>query len=148
MISYDDSIQAFKFINSWGTSKGINGYGYISYDMFLDNKICNGIGYIMLESSHEDANKFYTKNYVTQYMQAKEDVRAYKAENYYISNGNVDNYDYTIKKGDVVKINKFVSSKNGVQPYFITSDGYYVNAQKETWDFADENASVSKIFIN
>jgi len=47
LIGYDDSKQAFKFINSWGPSVGINGYGYISYNMFLDSRISNGYGYIM-----------------------------------------------------------------------------------------------------
>lgn len=31
LIGYDDSLKAFLFINSWGTNRGIKGYGYISY---------------------------------------------------------------------------------------------------------------------
>ncbi|MBK9577986.1 MAG: VCBS repeat-containing protein [Fibrobacteres bacterium] len=31
LIGYDDGRQAFKFINSWGTSWGVGGYGWISY---------------------------------------------------------------------------------------------------------------------
>ena len=33
VVGYDDSMQAFKFINSWGTEWGLDGYGWISYDM-------------------------------------------------------------------------------------------------------------------
>lgn len=36
LVGYDDSRSAFKFINSWGTSWGIDGYGWISYDF-----VCN-----------------------------------------------------------------------------------------------------------
>lgn len=32
-VGYDDSKQAFKFINSWGTHWGFNGYGWMSYDL-------------------------------------------------------------------------------------------------------------------
>ena len=31
VVGYDDSTQRFKFINSWGTGWGNNGYGYITY---------------------------------------------------------------------------------------------------------------------
>jgi hypothetical protein len=34
LCGYDDSERAFKFRNSWGTTYGNNGYGYISYDLF------------------------------------------------------------------------------------------------------------------
>lgn len=33
LVGYDDSKQAFKFVNSWSTSWGLNGYGWISYDL-------------------------------------------------------------------------------------------------------------------
>lgn len=33
LIGYDDSINAFKFINSYGTDWGLDGYGWISYDL-------------------------------------------------------------------------------------------------------------------
>lgn len=34
IVGYDDTKRAFKFINSWGiTTYGINGYGWISYDL-------------------------------------------------------------------------------------------------------------------
>ena len=33
LIGYDDSKNAYKFINSWGTSWGLGGYGWISYNL-------------------------------------------------------------------------------------------------------------------
>lgn len=33
LIGYDDTKNAFKFINSWGTDSGIDGYGYIAYSL-------------------------------------------------------------------------------------------------------------------
>ena len=33
LIGYDDVNKRFKFINSWGTSWGVGGYGFISYDL-------------------------------------------------------------------------------------------------------------------
>jgi len=34
LIGYDDSKNAFKFENCWGTGWGVGGYGWISYDIF------------------------------------------------------------------------------------------------------------------
>ena len=36
LIGYDDQKGAFKFINSWGTKWGLDGYGWISYDLVND----------------------------------------------------------------------------------------------------------------
>jgi Ig-like domain-containing protein/papain like protease/pre-peptidase len=36
IVGYDDSAQRFKFINSWGTSWGENGYGYVTYRFVLE----------------------------------------------------------------------------------------------------------------
>lgn len=44
LVGYDDSKRAFKFINSWGTSWGINGYGWISYDLIKNLSLD---GYVM-----------------------------------------------------------------------------------------------------
>lgn len=46
LIGYDDDKNAFKFINSWGTKWGLNGYGYMAYDL-LDKGMCDA--YIMYE---------------------------------------------------------------------------------------------------
>lgn len=33
IVGYDDAKQAFKFVNSWGKSYGLDGYGWISYNL-------------------------------------------------------------------------------------------------------------------
>lgn len=38
-VGYDDSKQAFIFRNSWGTSWGIAGYGYLPYDYMTDSSL-------------------------------------------------------------------------------------------------------------
>ncbi len=38
LVGYDDSLGAFKFVNSWTTGYGISGYGWISYN-FLNSVI-------------------------------------------------------------------------------------------------------------
>jgi len=43
-VGYDDSKRAFKLINSWGTNWGVDGYGYMSYQLVQDLKIR---GYVM-----------------------------------------------------------------------------------------------------
>lgn len=54
LVGYDDNKQcyggvkgAFKFINSWGTSWGVDGYGWISYDMLSYGEVGRGYGYIV-----------------------------------------------------------------------------------------------------
>lgn len=36
LVGYSDEKQAFKLINSWGTDWGVDGYGWISYDLIED----------------------------------------------------------------------------------------------------------------
>lgn len=43
LIGYDNSKQAFKFINSWGTDWGLSGYGWISYNL-VNNTTVNHHG--------------------------------------------------------------------------------------------------------
>ncbi len=38
IVGYDDEKEAFKFVNSWGTEWGNEGYGWIHYDFFLDDE--------------------------------------------------------------------------------------------------------------
>ncbi len=53
LIGYDDSLRAFKFINSWGTNWGIDGYGWVHYDV-INSSVMNldgaGIGFVMNSS--------------------------------------------------------------------------------------------------
>ncbi|CAM1373220.1 C1 family peptidase [Tenacibaculum xiamenense] len=47
IVGYDDDIKAFKFINSWGTEWGNEGYGWIDYAFYLpsdDTKFQEGSG--------------------------------------------------------------------------------------------------------
>ncbi len=46
LVGYDDSKQAFKFMNSWGTRWGFGGYGWISYNMIQQNRVK---GYVMTD---------------------------------------------------------------------------------------------------
>ncbi|TGK33826.1 cysteine protease [Leptospira gomenensis] len=46
IVGYDDSKNAVKFINSWGTEWGDRGYGYIDYRWFT--KICQG-AFVMVD---------------------------------------------------------------------------------------------------
>lgn len=39
LVGYDDSIQAFKFINSWGADWCLDGFGWISYDLVADDNV-------------------------------------------------------------------------------------------------------------
>lgn len=39
LVGYDDSKQAFKLINSWGTYWGLSGFGWMSYDIVRSQKI-------------------------------------------------------------------------------------------------------------
>ena len=52
LIGYSDDMQAFKFINSWGTAWGLGGYGWISYELMADvraNQYSVAVGYVMGE---------------------------------------------------------------------------------------------------
>ncbi len=39
IVGYDDTLNAFKFVNSWGTGWGDEGYCWINYDFFLPSSI-------------------------------------------------------------------------------------------------------------
>jgi C1A family cysteine protease len=39
VVGYDDSKQAVKIINSWGTGWGVNGYGWISYKLLQNQNV-------------------------------------------------------------------------------------------------------------
>lgn len=57
LIGYDNSKNAFKFINSWGTGWQLGGYGWISYDLVNDSDVNlngAGIGYVLEYSQYDD----------------------------------------------------------------------------------------------
>lgn len=39
IVGYDDSKRAFRFINSWNSTWGLNGYGWISYDLIGNSSL-------------------------------------------------------------------------------------------------------------
>jgi hypothetical protein len=45
IVGYDDAKQVFKFINSWDTVWGTDGYGFVAYDSFLERF---GEGWVMI----------------------------------------------------------------------------------------------------
>jgi hypothetical protein len=56
IIGYNDSLGAFKFINSWGTGWGDYGYGWISYELVDDIRINyhgEAIGFVMISHASE-----------------------------------------------------------------------------------------------
>lgn len=118
LIGYDDSKQAFKFINSWGTNWGINGYGYISYKMFEDSRNSNGWGYIMTD----DTNQHYKKQIIG--------VKALKDVNIY-SDTTLKNKVGVINKDSSIKITDFIKASNGNPPVFKVSNGYITTKKDE-----------------
>ena len=148
LVGYDDANQRFKFMNSWGPKWGLNGYGYISYDMFNDDRNDSGWAYVLEDEKHSDSEKFFTSVPSTGCVKATSDVRLYTSPDYYRSSDDKDYYYHTVNPGTKIKIDSFVSSSNGMQPYFKTSDGYYINAQKTQLEVADSNDLINNILIN
>lgn len=63
IVGFDDSKNAFKFVNSWGSSYGLNGYGWISYNKFLPDDI---YGYTALDldsGTQIKLDEFYINSY-------------------------------------------------------------------------------------
>ena len=61
LIGYDDDLRAYKFINSWGTEWGLNGYGYIAYDLF--ERLSTNL-YFMFDEKEAAGNKGYATGQV------------------------------------------------------------------------------------
>lgn len=118
LIGYDDVNQRFKFINSWGTSWGISGYGYISYDMFTSRNCRSGLGYIMF-----DANQHYTSNPIR--VIANKNIKSYTDIGF-------NNVAMEVNAGDNIGISEFIDADCGDPPVFKINDTYgYVSAQME-----------------
>ena len=137
LVGYDENynyngktVSVFKFVNSWGTSWGDNGYAYVTEDAFKSFNNYYIFAYVIDDKSHKDTNDFFIS--APKHVKTLKKVRAYKSPDYFISSTDKDNYAYTIPKDTVVEIKKFVGCENGQQPYFITSDDYYINAQKDS----------------
>ncbi|HPP05245.1 MAG TPA: C1 family peptidase [Spirochaetota bacterium] len=76
IVGYDDSKSAFKFINSWGTDWGIDGYGYISYSAVYEDSPYFCEAYIMFDDKNIDREKkvihYYSQNDI-KYIHYKQD---------------------------------------------------------------------------
>ncbi|MDO4301955.1 MAG: GBS Bsp-like repeat-containing protein [Clostridia bacterium] len=59
LIGYDDSLNAFKFINSWGNRWGISGFGYISYSLIENSAVTYDIYivYDLINNQRMELNK-------------------------------------------------------------------------------------------
>ena len=125
IIGYDDEIQAYKILNSWGEKWGVNGYGYISYKLF--DKICSTISYgsknIKYACIMTDLNQHY-KSQVVGGVKALKDIKVCK---------NIDLKDSVriIKKDENVKVIGFNKALNGNPPCFRVEDGY-ITAKKDS----------------
>gem|GEM_PF-1174108 len=54
LVGYDDNKRAFKLINSWGTGWGLDGYGWVSYDLMNNPDVIiypAAVGYVMTDVS-------------------------------------------------------------------------------------------------
>ena len=60
LVGYDDSQNAFKLINSWGTEWGEEGYAWVDYDYFIDEFAHPGLAFVMLEEEVESSCKHLT----------------------------------------------------------------------------------------
>ncbi|MCL2457160.1 MAG: InlB B-repeat-containing protein, partial [Defluviitaleaceae bacterium] len=71
LVGYCDEKQAFKFLNSWGISWGVDGFGWISYELLGDSRVNSRawggqpVGYIMNPEdsrTHENFFDFSVEN--------------------------------------------------------------------------------------
>jgi Papain family cysteine protease len=53
IVGYDDKLNAFKILNSWGTTWGINGYAWIDYSFLIS--ICD-FGFIAKDAKNPESN--------------------------------------------------------------------------------------------
>lgn len=67
LIGYDDEKSAFKFINSWGTSWGLGGYGWISYDLIENYEVndYSDTGFVMVPRGADELFEGYFDYVIT-----------------------------------------------------------------------------------
>jgi hypothetical protein len=77
IVGYDDTKNAFKFINSWGSWWGIDGYGWISYDFVKDASPVGFWAQTFIDKQNTIANKkkihYYNKININSYIHFKSD---------------------------------------------------------------------------
>ncbi|MBQ8107676.1 MAG: InlB B-repeat-containing protein, partial [Ruminococcus sp.] len=114
LIGYDDSLQAFKFINSWGTDWGLNGYGYISYSLFEDPNIANNIGYVITDATQHYKNNVYG-------VEANQNLGIY-------NDSALTHQSGMLTTGSKIGIESIIAGNNGNPPVLKTRDGKYITA--------------------
>lgn len=97
IVGYDDDKNAFKFINSWGENWGINGYGYLTYDVIYETSPYFSEAYIIFDDQNIEREKkvihYYSTNNI-RYFHYKQDNNlwtdlpgkemTYEKDNWYI----------------------------------------------------------------
>ena len=72
LIGYNDETNSFKFINSWGASWGVSGYGYISYSLI---ETFNTTGWILYDAKIGlFANSCFNGTGLVQYIPIKDNI--------------------------------------------------------------------------
>lgn len=56
LVGYDDKKKLFKFLNSWGSKWGDNGYGYIPYDYLLNQSYSSDYWIVTMIKNEKDVN--------------------------------------------------------------------------------------------
>lgn len=114
LVGYDDSIQAFKFINSWGTNWGLGGYGYISYSLFENSNVCNNRAYVITDAVQHYKSTVYG-------IETTQTLGVF-------SDSGLTNQTGVLSSGSKVGVNTIISASNGNPPVLKTRDGKYITA--------------------
>ena len=117
LVGYDDSLKAYKLINSWGTNWGSNGYGYISYNLFAKDDVAGNAGYVLY-----DAKQHYTENPLG--VVANKTINAYK-------DVECKQKISMLTTGESSGVKALISAKNGIPPVLQLKNGYYISANKD-----------------
>lgn len=118
IIGYDDSMQAYKIINSWGTNWGINGYGYISYDLFANALVSKNKGYVITNSiQHYKSNPLGVKTNTP--------IEIYSDTALKTKVG-------TLNSNESIGIISYIAAANGNPPVLKINGGYITAKTSET----------------
>jgi C1A family cysteine protease len=133
IVGYDDARKAFHFINSWGVSKGINGYGWIGYDFLIDPKLGLEI-YVMYDQANVRGwnNTAHTRVLADVNGDGKKDIVGFGYDGVYVSPSHGNNFgsatiwhtDFCVDKGWDANTVKCVADVNGDGKADIVGFGY------------------------
>lgn len=114
VVGYDDSIGALKIINSWGTSWGLNGYGWISYNLVSSLQTS---GFVMTDNLDANTSPSDSGNYT--YSVTYTGIQS----NYYCQVTGTAPVDSTVyNDGDTITIKP--SSLSWYMPAYANPDAY------------------------